>query len=122
MRPRDEGGSSLVGSTVLSPPSIEEDDSVVEGTMGVPDVLFEEVEKSLASPSSTMVVEEGVLVGSSVGISLGNVLVVAEGFPAWLGLLNPSRCRSISCWCPEVFHDCGIGLAEVDWLKSCDDL
>ena len=67
---------------------------MVEGTVGVPVALLEDVGKSLSCPSSSMVVEEGVLVGSSVGVLLCNVLLVAEGFLAWLGLLDPSRCLS----------------------------
>ena len=104
MQPRDEGGSSLVGITAPLVLENKEETSAVEGTVGVLVALLEEVKKSLALPSSSMVVEEGVLVGSSVGVSLGNVLVVAEGFPAWLGLLDPSRCSSISCWCPHAFQ------------------
>ena len=122
MRPRDEGGSSLVGTTAPLVLEKEEEISAVEGTVDVLVALLKEVEKSLALPSSSMVVEEGVLMGSSVGVSLGNVLVVAEGFPAWFSLLDPSWCSSISCWCPQAFQSCASRLMEVDWLRSCSKL
>ena len=95
---------------------------VVEGAVGAPAALLEEVKKSFDSPSLKMVVEEGILSGPGVGPLLGDGLVVAEGFPGWLSLLDPHRCSSVSCWCPPVFKDAYGWSGSISWLDSCDDI
>ena len=122
MRLRDEGGSSLVGTTAPLASDEEEEIVAVEGTMGVPVPLLEEVEKELDLSSSSMAIKEGVLMRSGVDGVVGNVLVVAEGFPVWLDLLDTTRCPSIACWCRPEFHRSGRQFTEVEWLDSCNDL
>ena len=76
---------------------------MVQGAVGALDTLPGEARKSRGTINPSMVVEEGVLVESSLGTLLGNMLMFAEGFLSWLVLLDPLRCGLIFCWCPQAF-------------------
>ena len=95
---------------------------MVESAVGAPVVLIEEVDKSRDSSIADMVVEEGILVGPGEGPLLGDVLVVAEGYPGWLSMIDPRRCASLSCWCPSRFKAVEGWPDGIAWLASCADV
>ena len=78
---------------------------MVEGAEGAPVAPLGEAKKKMSSPSSKRVVEEGILGGPGREAPLGNVFIVAKGFPGWLAVLDPQRCSSVSCCCPPVFKN-----------------